>query len=1235
MRGKIDCFLACGDVRGVRPLVETLRDSRTVHNINLIMTAAHAGTAVDVPEGCTVMTADSVICSATIREIAVRATAEYVMLLTKPVNVTLGMSATERVLRVADDSDAALVYSDHWSVENGVRCPHPVPDYQEGSVRDDFDFGSLLLINTALLHRYVEDASADYRYAGLYDLRLYLSRVGRLFHINEYLYTEEETDLRASGVKQFDYVNPANRDVQIEMEQAVTAHLEAIGALIDTHNYACPDFGEQDFAVEASVIIPVRDRVKTILDAVRSALSQKATFAYNVIVVDNHSTDGTTETIATLAATDARLVHIIPERTDLGIGGCWNMAVNDELCGRFAVQLDSDDLYSSEYTLQTIVDAFHEQQAAMVVGSYRMCDFDLNTLPPGLIAHREWTDENGPNNALRINGLGAPRAFFTPLLRQIQFPNTSYGEDYALGLIFSRRYRIGRIYDELYLCRRWAGNSDAALSIDKINANNTYKDRLRTLEISARRRMLQGKADILADSSLHRFFNLQLERWDDARQRYRELQSVETRELQGDTFTLVAQWNPARMVSTGASVDRRTVETRPCFLCEKNRPAEQIKKVLDARFELLVNPFPILPMHFTIPARSHRLQHISDCYGEMYRLLYDFPDLTVFYNGPRCGASAPDHAHLQAGTTGVLPLQRGWQRLSRNLVPVLTLDDGSGIWHVSDYPCAALVIRTTDTVCGEKLFRTLYDALPVADGDTEPMMNIVGWRSADEYIMVVMLRRKHRPDCYSADGDARFVVSPGALDMAGLIITPREEDFRRLTPEVAFGILREVSLTDDELAAVVARIKPASAESCPVSFSSVIGEDMPEVQVGIVSCSRIGFTLNTPYMAKGKTIEGEQVVEFSEGGILWNGNQYRELTFAPLTDDASFSLHDVTIGVNFHWERKETQVFRGTLRLVVEADNITAVNQLPVEDYLVSVISSEMKATSSVEFLKAHAVISRSWLLAQMDKRRRLKDGQDSFFSFIKKDDELIRWYDREDHTIFDVCADDHCQRYQGDARVNEAARKAVEETRGIILADNAGNVADARFSKCCGGRSERFSTCWQPLDFDYLTPVDDPFCDLSKLSEAERRKVMDTILVSYDRATQDFHDWEAEVEASDIEKRLTERYGFRTGTILGLEPGNRGDSGRLRTLRIVAENGVFTVGKELAIRRLLSDSCLYSSWFDIARRGSRFHLSGHGWGHGVGLCQIGAAVMALQGYDHHHILSFYYPNTQLLKIYE
>ena len=353
--------------------------------------------------------------------------------------------------------------------------------------------------------------------------------------------------------------------------------------------------------------------------------------------------------------------------------------------------------------------------------------------------------------------------------------------------------------------------------------------------------------------------------------------------------------------------------------------------------------------------------------------------------------------------------------------------------------------------------------------------------------------------------------------------------------------------------------------------------------------------------------------------------------YTPLAADARFLAKNVPIGIELHWSQNAVFSLPGVVEVAEFGDGAKNLdNFVDVETYLACVVSSEMDPAAPLEFLKAHAVISRSWLMGKINGAHPSASDEK-----IHTSDTVIDWVDTDDHHGFDVCADDHCQRYQWDARVNEAARKAVEETRGIILADNAGNVADARFSKCCGGRSERFSTCWQPLDFDYLTPVDDPFCDLSKLSEAERRKVMDTILVSYDRATQDFHDWEAEVEASDIEKRLTERYGFRTGTILGLEPGNRGDSGRLCTLRIVAENGVFTVGKELAIRRLLSDSCLYSSWFDIARRGSRFHLSGHGWGHGVGLCQIGAAVMALQGYDHHHILSFYYPNTQLLKIYE
>lgn len=410
----------------------------------------------------------------------------WALLVTKP-NVAFGQNAEQRLLRVAEDTQAAIVYSDYYKVEDGQLVAHPVIDYQTGSLRDDFDFGSVMLLNADYVKIFAEFEEAKrYKYAGLYALRLFLSRCDAIIHLDEFLYTEEELDLRKSGEKQFDYVNPRNREVQIEMEQACTFHLAQIDALVDTSKYVSPDFTQEDFAIEASVVIPVRNRARTIRDAVESALSQSCKFDYNVIVVDNHSTDGTTDILKELADSNEKLKVIVPERSDLGIGGCWNEAINSEYCGRFAVQLDSDDLYSTPATLQTIVDAFYEQKAAMIVGSYRMCNFQLETLPPGLINHAEWTDENGPNNALRINGLGAPRAFFTPLLRALQFPNTSYGEDYAMGLAFSRRYRIGRIYDELYLCRRWEGNSDAALSVEKINKNNLYKDRLRTIELMAR-----------------------------------------------------------------------------------------------------------------------------------------------------------------------------------------------------------------------------------------------------------------------------------------------------------------------------------------------------------------------------------------------------------------------------------------------------------------------------------------------------------------------------------------------------------------------------------------------------------------------------------------------------------------------------------------------------------------------------------------------------------------------------
>ena len=422
-----------------------------------------------------------------LREIASGVKTKYVLLYQKAASCDMSEDALARMVRVADDTGALMVYADHYVVKDGIREAHPLIDLQEGALRDDFDFGTVTLVRTDVLREFTERQSRKYEYAALYAFRLYMQRKGLIFHLNEYLYTSEMLDMRKSGEKQFDYVNPRNREVQIEMEQAVTEHLTIIGALVDNKKYKEPQFTLGNFPVEASVIIPVYNREKTIADAVRSALSQEASFEYNVIVVDNHSTDNTGKILREIS--DPRLVVIVPERTDLGIGGCWNEAVYSKSCGRFAVQLDSDDLYSGTDTLQRIVDCFHEQRTGMVIGSYRMCDFDLQTLPPGIIDHREWTDDNGANNALRINGLGAPRAFFTPLLREVGFPNTSYGEDYALGLWFSRTYRLGRIYDELYLCRRWGGNSDADLSIDKLNKNNSYKDKLRTIELLARKKM--------------------------------------------------------------------------------------------------------------------------------------------------------------------------------------------------------------------------------------------------------------------------------------------------------------------------------------------------------------------------------------------------------------------------------------------------------------------------------------------------------------------------------------------------------------------------------------------------------------------------------------------------------------------------------------------------------------------------------------------------------------------------
>ena len=1289
MREMIDCFLPCDDVQVAEQLVAQLRQDAAVRRIWLLVTEPFAQEH-EAPEDARFAVTEGLISAQTMRQMAELATAPYVLFGLKTTPLTVGQNTPARLLRAARETGAQLIYSDRYAVVGGKVEKHPVIDYQTGSVRDDFDFGSLLLMRADGLHDYAAQAQpADYQYAGWYDLRLFLSRKGEIFHLDEYLYTEQEQDLRASGEKQFDYVNPRNRDVQIEMERAATVHLEAIGALVDTSNYHEPDFNEQPFEYEASVIIPVYNRAKTIADAVRSALSQQTNFKYNVIVVDNHSNDGTGEIIRSLTPAPApaereagdtsvnrnlqsplfaeeeagvgHLIHIIPSRTDLGIGGCWNEAVNDLRCGRFAVQLDSDDIYSSPHTLQQIVDAFHQQNAAMIVGSYRMCDFELQTLPPGLIDHREWTDENGANNALRINGLGAPRAFFTPLLRQIQFPNTSYGEDYALGLAFSRRYRIGRIYDELYLCRRWGGNSDAALSVERVNANNLYKDRLRTMEIAARQQLAGGKADLSGENGVSRFFNRQLEVWEEARRRYRQLMDVKTREIELGDNNVVVQYNPARMVSTSANIEKAAIAERPCFLCEENRPKEQFAKAVGGRFELLVNPFPILPMHFTIPFRRHQSQRIWDNFQEIHKILTAFPELMVFYNGPKCGASAPDHLHFQAGTSGILPLQAGWQRLIRETETIVSLNENEGISLLSSYPCAAFLLRSRKKETGEQLFRRLYRSLPQQEEGGEPMMNIVSWRVDDDFITVVFPRKKHRPDCYSAAGAEQLLISPGALDMAGLVITPRQEDYERLTAEQVERILTEVTLGDEEIGQVIENIRNITNSQHPSSSIQMAKE--PNVTVGIVSGMKIEFVLNKPYMAKGERVEGSQTVEFSEGGILWNGNQYRELTFTPTDRDASFSLRDVTIGVNFHWERKETQTFLGILRLVVEEAQICAINELPVENYLTSVISSEMNATSSAELLKAHAVISRSWLLAQMEKRKQMKENGNSFFSFVRKDDELIRWYDREDHTIFDVCADDHCQRYQGITKAaNSHVTEAVRLTRGQILM-NGDEICDARFSKCCGGISEEFQYCWENVPKPYLVSVRDtdgeqetgdgarPMTeeDWDKWIRSSPESFCNTtdeetlkqVLNDYDRETPDFYRWHVEYSQEQIAALVSDKLKMDFGAIVDLVPLERGRSGRISKLKIVGTKKQFTIGKELEIRRALSDTHLYSSAFVVDKSDfmlgvpQKFRFTGAGWGHGVGLCQIGAAVMGEKGYAYDAILLHYYRGAAIKKIYK
>jgi len=826
MKRLVDCFILYADYNTAIHNVKQLNSCESVRNVFLITDEAIKPQI----EGAQILLTDNINGSNTVKEICRAVATKYCFVYLKETPLKLSYNTVDRFVDIADCTQAEMLYADHYAIENGDLVKAPCIDYQMGAVRNDFDFGSLILYNSSAMKQYVEYAyNAKWVFAAFYELRLFIARrkQDNIFHIKEFLYTEEELDLRKSGEKQFDYVNPNNREVQVEMEMACTQHLKEIGAFVDNDRILDVDVEKGDFEVEASVIIPVKNRVSTIKDAVMSALEQKTSFIFNVIVVDNHSDDGTTEILKNICSQNTNCIHIVPDTYDLGIGGCWNLAVKCNKCGRFAVQLDSDDLYSDENTLQKIVDKFYLERCAMVIGTYRMCDFKLKTLPPGIIDHKEWTDNNGRNNALRINGLGAPRAFFTPILREFGVPNTSYGEDYALGLLFSRMYRIGRIYEELYLCRRWEGNSDAALSKEKVNANNLYKDSLRTIEILARQMMEKTIAEVISEEDVHRFFKLQLNEWKEAKERYIQLEDVKIKILENELCNISVQFNPARIVSTGADISKDAIKERPCFLCKENRPNVQREMTLINKYQLLVNPFPVLNMHFTVPLKQHLPQNILTHYEDMMQIADKLDDLFVFYNGPKCGASAPDHMHFQIGKRGFVPLEREWdekyKRGRSRIYPVMDAEfieitqleptaDDTGIF-MPKYICPVFVIITRTTKANDFLFKKIYQALPLKDNDTEPMMNILAWTMISNsdgkkrIVSVVIPRKKHRPDCYYKQDENNMMVSPGALDMAGLIITPRETDFNNIDKDKALNIIRECAIQPQDEMEILKKLK--------------------------------------------------------------------------------------------------------------------------------------------------------------------------------------------------------------------------------------------------------------------------------------------------------------------------------------------------------------------------------------------------------------------------------------------
>ena len=785
--------------------------------------------------------------------------------------------------------------------------------------------------------------------------------------------------------------------------------------------------------------------------------------------------------------------------------------------------------------------------------------------------------------------------------------------------------------------------------------------------------------------TLDKFINTQLSLWPGACENFRALKNVRIRTMQIGGLDVILQHNPARIVSSAARTDAESLKKRKCFLCRDNRPPEQISRDFEGRkgrkYDILLNPYPILKNHLVIAMKEHTPQSIWRRYVDMLDLARAFQGFTVFYNGPECGASAPDHHHFQAAARGQLPLEND---IDSCLDAYSSGDGTDALVHVAScldaelfsyrkYLHGIFVVRGTTSKSVAKLFYRLLDC---AEWDSrshpEPMCNVFVWFRDGEFRSAVVFRSAHRSHHYHAEGREHLTMSPGCADMAGCLVVPVEEEFGRIDASMLGNLLEEVSLKPETEAMMLKRLS----------------RSQPDVSVGIMSAKEIIFEIITDGA-------GPRKAEYCEGKIRYDGSLYDELffeagTLSTMFAEPSFRLYGVSIGIGFHWERKEDQQFAGALKIIVDNDRLTAVNVLGIEDYLVSVISSEMKASAPPEFLKAHAVISRSWITSQIERRNGRSGGrtfpaelQDvpSIISYLDAElntdkdrdgDRIVRWYDREDHRKFDVCADDHCQRYQGLTRATgDAVRKAVDATWGEVLMYD-GKICDARFSKCCGGVMEKFSSCWDDIDYAYLQGISDTEpSEQADLSEEDAflgwlsgagdeyfcgratAGVLSQVLNSYDMETEDFFRWKVEYGRDEISRLFAGRSGVDVGEIQALVPVRRGTSGRIVLLEVIGSLRSVTVGKELEIRRSLSESHLKSSAFAVdyidndgavldagqivekARRGertvfSKVRLRGAGWGHGAGLCQIGAAVMASEGYTYKEILSHYYPGVTI-----